>query len=460
MQVTVWPRAASRVVRSGPLGITWDGSGPVTGTPIHNTAIGRMTEVEFSTRYEDGFGGHDLAEWTFLPGGGYIGGMFRPGDHVRIVKGGGTCFEGEFSEAVPADDGKVTLKAKGYAYNLNDYDSIFWRQRTGDDVYYPTTRLVGGNLSTSWYGWEYARDILGMPISQVVGTIPTGNYGGSESTFSAEPLKLDAVMTARCREVGERWAVWGRTLVIAADPSTPMWKYNAPRSVVGVADTDYATHVIVGYISDGPPLWNSGTTYAINALVEYDGVWWASLQNSNTNHPPNEDSSTWWTRTAVLRKPNDYSAVTAVDDAGLARFDAKTAFVPMYGLGKMTSADAQTIANNLLSQVKGRFILSGSFTVTPGSGFTSINGGVADIAFVRAGTMLRLNNLRTSQGNLMPGGTDVIIGKTDYTWTAPDSPRGDATESLTITPMGTVPRNLSDILRGVPGAAADAVGSA
>jgi hypothetical protein len=440
MQVTVYPRGNARAVYSGPLGIAWDGNARVVGGPIHSQSIGRLESVKFSTRYEEGFGGHDLAEWVITPFGGYVGGLFRPGDHVRIVKGGGVCFEGEFSEAAPSEDGKVTLKAKGYAYNLTD-----------DDVFYPTNRLVGGNLTTTWYGWEYATDVLGMPISQVVGTIPTGAYGSSESTMLNAPTKLAPVLTERLRETGERWAVWGRTLVIAADDLDPLWAYNAPASVVGVADTEYATHAGVWFVADGLPGWNSGTTYALNDQVEYGGANWTSLQNSNTNHAPDEDGSAWWSATPMVRTPNDYSMVWAEDAVGVQRFDVRTVVADYRGLGLITSSRAQTIANQLLDLVKGRFLYSGSFTVGPDSGLTSIDGGVADIAFVQAGRALQLNNLRTSQGSLMPDGSVVMIGKTDYSWTAPASRLAKATESLTVTPMGAVPRNLGDILRGVPG---------
>jgi len=453
MQVTVWPRGSGRTVYSGPLGITWDGNAKTVGTPLPASALGQLTNVKFSTRYEDGFGGHDLAEWTIVPLGGYIGGLFRPGDHVKITKSGATCFEGEYSSAVPADDGKIVLKAKGYAYNLTDYDSVFWRQKASDDdVYYPTTRLVGGNLSTTWYGWDYATDVLGMPISQVVGTIPAGAYGSAESAMSPAPVKLGPVLTERLRESGERWAVWGRTLVIAADPTDPVWKYRASDSVVGVADTEYATHVGVWFVADGEPLWSSAVTYTLNDLVEYGGQTWASLQNGNTNHLPDADGSTWWTAAATVRKPNDFSMAWAVDTVGLARFDARTAVVDYRGLGLITGVRASDIAGNLLALVKGRFILSGSFMVTPSSGFTSINDGVADLALVHAGTILRLSELRTSQGNLMTDGSDVMIGQTEYTWEAPAHPYDDAVESLTVTPMGAIPRNLGEVLRGVPGA--------
>lgn len=42
--------------------------------------------------------------------------------------------------------------------------------------------------------------------------------------------------------------------------------------------------------------WSSGTTYAQLAIVDYGTSYYQSLQNSNTNHLPDEAGSTWWVR--------------------------------------------------------------------------------------------------------------------------------------------------------------------
>ncbi len=46
--------------------------------------------------------------------------------------------------------------------------------------------------------------------------------------------------------------------------------------------------------------WDSGTTYEIHVAVKYDNKIWASLQGSNLNHTPAED--TWWTQIGLVNK--------------------------------------------------------------------------------------------------------------------------------------------------------------
>lgn len=438
----VWPRGKRRTKTSGPLGIDWGGETRRVGTPVTASQIGDLLSVRASTRYEDGFGGHDLATCTFAPGRGYIGGMFRPGDPFRIQRGGGTVFDGEFSEALPGDDGTVEIHARGHAYDLYGYDSIHWQQVEGaDDIFYPTTQLTGGSSSTK-YGWDYAVDTLALPINQVVGTRHDWSSPYGATDMAEGPIKLGDVITAKQREHNERWAVWGRTLVLGPDPTEPRWKHGAPSGLVGVADTDYATHVLVWYVSGGPATWSAGTTYAAGVTVAYGSTWWRAL-TSSTGVTPAEGST--WEEVPVAYRKSDFSMVLVSKTTdGVNTFDVRTAVVDYRGLGKMSSARASGLATSLLEQVKGRFVVSGSFTIAPDSGFKSINGGRAPVSSVRAGDMVRLTGMRTSQGSLLPGGQDQIIGKTEWSWSR------DGSESNTITLMGSVPRSLSEILRGQP----------
>ena len=446
VQVTVWPRGHRRVRAAGPLGVLWDDIDRRVGNPLFVEQYGELAAVTASTRYEPGFGGHDLCSWTVRPHGGYVGGLMRPGDHVRITKGGGIVFEGEFSEAEPGDDGTVTLHAKGYAYNLYDYDSIFWDAVSGsDDIYYPTTVLgLVTDTVEPFDGWGYATYVLGMRINNVVGTISTWTDAFGESDMAEAPIKLGELITAKHQELGERWAVWGRTLVIGPDATDPFWSYAAPEGVVGVADSEYATHVFVWYVSSdlsSVQPWLGAVAYAVGDRVSYGGTWWEALL-ANTGVTPVEGST--WKEVPVAYRKTDFSMVQAQDTPErIARFDTKTYVVDQRGLGAMSSVRAQALAQTLLDQVKGRFILTGGFTVGPDSGLTSAAGGMADIAFVRAGQVLRLPGLRTDQGNLMDSDT-AVIGKTEWSWAA------DGQESTQITPMGAVPRNLGDILRGNP----------
>ncbi|MCW2496393.1 hypothetical protein [Jatrophihabitans sp.] len=436
MQVTVWPRGKTRTVVSGPLGVDW-GAVPKAGTtPLPMSKLGELLSVQASTRYEPGFGGHDLASWTINPFGGYAGGIVRPGDHVRIVAGGSTVYEGEFSEATPGDDGTVTFHARGYAYNLFDYPSIKWIPLVGPDTFYPTTNLADG--------WDYATTELGMPISQIagpilmgVGALPTGSYGAAPiETFNM----LGTLLTAMQQEIGERWAVWGRTLVLGPDATVPTWRYPSPDAVVAVADTEYATDVYLWYQATASAFvaWSAATAYVIGDLVTKDARSWRAIA-AGTNHTPAEGA--WWTELPVTIPLDWYAMAIATDAEGLQRFDRRVEGTDYRSLGLMTSTRAGTIAQQLLDQVKGRFVFTGGFTVGPESGFQSAAGGKAQLAFVRAGQMCDMPGLRTSQGNLMPGGsTSFIIGQTTYDWSV------DGTESLQITPMGAVARSLSQIL--------------
>lgn len=449
VQVTVWPRGRYRTRASGPFGIPVGDQDRRVGTPLFVEQYGELVSCEASSRYEPSFGGSDLASWTVKPRGGYVGGMMRPGDHVRITKGGGIVFDGELSDPEPTRDGTITLNAKGFAYNLYDYDSIYWRPVDGgDDVYYPTTQLGDPtDTTTPLYGWGYAVAELGMPITNVIGLGPGGwSVPFGESDMAAAPVKLGDVVTSAHQEIEERWAVWGRTLYVGPDETEPRWVYPPPEDVVGVADTDYATHVFVWYVSSdlsSVQPWVSGLSYDAGDVVAYDGTWWKALVSVAPGGSAPSEGATW-TEVPVTYRRSDFSMARAVDTpARLARFDTKTATVDYRGLGAIDGARASSLASTLLSQVKGRFILSGGFTVGPDSGFTSAGGGKADIAFVRAGDALRLPGLRTDQGNLMD--SDVtIIGKTEWSWDA------DGSESLAITPMGAVPRSLSEILAGSP----------
>ncbi len=445
VQVTVWPRGRYRVRSSGPFGITYGTLDRRVGKPLFASDYGSLVSAEASTRYEPGFGGHNLASWAVKPHGGYVGGLMRPGDHVRITKGGSIVFDGEFSEAEPGGD-TITMHAKGYAYNLYDYDSIFWNPIDGgDDTYYPTTKLgAPDDTTTPLNGWGYAISELGMPINKVIGSTAAWTNAFGESDMADSPIKLGDLITAIHQESGERWAVWGRTLFLGPDETEPKWSYAAPEGVVGVADTDYATHVFVWFVSSdlcSVQPWLSGVDYVAGDVVSYDGRWWKALVDNSVVIPV--EGSTW-TEVPTAYLQSDFSSVKAVDSLDrIARFDTRTAYADYRGLGTMLSARASQIAGQLLQQVKGRFILSGSFTVTPDSGFATINGGKADIAFVRAGQVLKMPGLRTDQGNLMDSDT-TIIGQTQWSWST------DGSESLQITPMGAVPRSLSEILRGAP----------
>lgn len=458
VQVALWPRGLARVKNSGPLGIDWDGNDAFSGKPVFASEIGDLVSVAHSTRLEDGFGGDDLSSFKLQPNGGFIGAMFRPGDHVRITRGGGLVGDVELSEVTPAGDGTVDFACKGYGHNLDDYDSV--AVLNDGDWSFPTTKLLKTILDdpTDLYGWEFAQS-RGMPINQIVGEQGPMHLWTGELSAAEAPVKIRAVLTERYRPEALRWAVWGRSLVIFEEATTPKWAMDAPESLVGTADGEYFTDVGVEYIrADIPPDYDEATDYDAGDKVVFEGYWWLKLASgTGAGVAPGETFVPTWTTDEMVvwaplnrpSNPTDWNIeweIQGID--GINIFDTKTTVVDYRGRGPMTSFEAGSIAAGLLNQVKGRFLLSGSFTVTRDSGFKSAGGGDAGDALsaVKAGDGIQLNHLRSSQGNLIPG--FQVIAKTDWSWNADEG--GDGTESLTITPFGAVARNLPTILAGIP----------
>lgn len=378
-QVMISPRGSKR---------TYEATSADANTPI--TDVGELLQLEYSTRMERtqnaAFGGHNLCTFKIKPLGTYNGGFFRPGDHVKATTHGGVGFEGEFAAATPQEDGSVEMLARGYAYNFDEYDSVYFESVEGaDDISYPTgqlrdttfPRVPGG---AKMYGLDHAMEILGLPIKQYVGPVPTGAWTGVQDH---KPTKLNGPLSGLTQRDLMRWAVWNRSLVIDTDPTVPMWIYDAPDSVIGVADTDYRTRVGV--------------------LVHRSGGDWI-----------------FW----------------AIDEEGLKRFDEYTEVVDYRLVG-----GSQSTADDLLEHVRGRFLYTGSITIGPDSGLSTPSGGKAPIGFIRAGQMLKIPGMRTGQGNLMPAGAEqFIIGRTEYRWAL------DGEESLTITPQNAAPRDIASLL--------------
>jgi hypothetical protein len=456
VQIAVWPRGTRRRYAAGPLGTTRSGGDSRrVGTPVYMSQVGALQQVNVSSRYEDGFGGTDLLSWTIDPLGGFVGGIFRPGDHCRITQGGGVVGEGEISEVLPNADGTVEFHARGYAHNLSEYDSVWYSEdvvnpitgTTDNIATRPSTMLAlndpnATSPSVNKGGWEYAKWELGMPINQVVGTVDGWDvFVGADS--AQRTLKLGEVLTFRERLNGRRWAVWGRTLFLVEDPTEPMWQIDAPEGVIGVADTDYYTHVGIWYRWYNPDPWLPGGPYVAGDRVEHEGRWYAALLDNTEIAPPPDDTASW-TEIPVVVEDWMTDIYWEVDPDGLAMFDTRTIVVDYRAAGLSTTTDTtvEDVSLSLIEQVKGRFIFTGSFTVGPDGGLTSINGGRPPIAFIRAGQGIKLNKLRTTQGNLLPD--FFVIGRTDWSWQA------DESESLTITPMGAVPRDFSTILAGIP----------
>lgn len=114
-------------------------------------------------------------------------------------------------------------------------------------------------------------------------------------------------------------ADYGDIILSWASPNTTSWKYLAlvrstygypnrpedgitlttitPGSMVRTYDDPGLDAGVIYYysmfITIEAPTWNSGTTYIINQQVLYNGLYWSSIQNSNTNNTPSPGSSFW-----------------------------------------------------------------------------------------------------------------------------------------------------------------------
>lgn len=397
MQVTVWPRDHGVRAQDAP-------KGGVGG--IHFTDLGEILSVNTSTRMVEGFGGFDLASWTVRMHPGYVGGFFLPRDHVEIVHEGALMFSGEYSEQqLDSRDARggdtYSFHARGYAHVLGDYEAIAHEVTAGPDYSYPTTQLATSDADTT-YAWDWARS-QGMQVYAAPGDLPVGPYG--ETSWASSPMKLRDLLTAALLRNDTWWACWGPTLEVITLPTTPTLLYDQPTTMVAVADTDYYSSVGLYYIHTSP-----GT-----AVDQCDIAWGG-------------------------------------DDARILNiYDRREILLDMRGLGLQTSGVMTAQAQSMYEQVKGRHLLTGSLTLGPDSGLTAANGGAVDIESVRAGQMMKLSEIRDSLGFLLPDGdTRFVIGATEHQW----SPDG---ESVTITPMGAVARNLGDVLRAVPPDSASAV---
>lgn len=360
---------------------------------------GELLQVTCSTAYEEReagwHGGFDLASWTVEPAGGQMIGMFQTKSPVVFMQGGSTLFKGLFSRSQPNDNGTVTFHAKGHCHELYRYDSYF--SSTSPNVLFPTNQLVGGNLTTSFYGYELA-EAGGLPIAYIdspLGSrLPTGAWGASNVSQAA--ARLGTVLTKRLWELGYRFEVWGPVLVVRAPQTAPLWRYTPPRSVVGISDDDYASHLRLQFVNNSTGL---------------------------------DDT------------------VEVGDAPTVAKFGRSERSVDYRGAGPMTETQAIALAGQVLETVKGRYVVAGGFTVTPSSGFTSMAGGaVRNIGFVRAGQPLVLDGVRSSQGEPLPQ-EPVLIARTEY---VADIDRDKVTESLTVTLPGTVDRDIATLLAGKP----------
>lgn len=95
--------------------------------------------------------------------------------------------------------------------------------------------------------------------------------------------------------------------------------YMAIQNSTGSIPSGYPTNwAELTAVSSNPPLdaWSSGTTYAVNDLVEYNGFMYFSVDNANTGNNPFNNPS-WW----ALRNYDTWNAKTTYQDKAVVLYN-------------------------------------------------------------------------------------------------------------------------------------------
>ncbi len=214
---------------------------------------------------------------------------------------------------------------------------------------------------------------------------------------SEEPQYLHQLLDLASTSGSVRWGVNALGEVFfAADPTEPTLIVTPGQPLMGRADDSYATHLYA---------------YHYTALA---------------GTPP---------------VPSAPQMATASDAATAAEFGRSASFVDLRPLGVLTSGAASTILQGKLA--KGRARIGFTSPMTLGWHQLLTRGGVpANPATVTAGQMVRVYGAINPDGTAVAGGTqDIVIGATSHE---------AGSRSITLTPVGMEPRNLSDILAVTP----------
>lgn len=206
---------------------------------------------------------------------------------------------------------------------------------------------------------------------------------------------LTDVLTYAATQQGKRWAVWADgVLYVAEDPTSPSWAASPEVLPPGVADDNYVTRLYGRYVT---------------------GL---------TGTPPVPSS---WDLTDPV-----------IDELAESVYPMSAKVIDYTNLGVVLDpADLEADMLNRLKLAGARMGYTNSLTLTRDV-LTTLGGVHAAPAQVRAGQMLRLSRFLDVAGNLALGvTTDVVIQRTVY---------NHADDTVTVEPLGLVPRDLGSIL--------------
>lgn len=214
---------------------------------------------------------------------------------------------------------------------------------------------------------------------------------GAAVLANAEGLRPDrslaTLLDMWVEETSQRWAVNEHGEIYrASDPTTAAWHLTPGNGQLGLADDEYASHLVGRYQSAA-------------------GV---------------------------------YSSVSVGDTAASDRWGRKEYGVDLTGLGVITGARATAILQGMLAKGRARLGWTNGVEVTPGQ-LRTAGGGRAHLRSVRAGHMVRLHGILDAQLETRMS-LSFVIGEANH--------RADGT--LAITPVGLVARDLASVLSLTP----------
>lgn len=227
------------------------------------------------------------------------------------------------------------------------------------------------------------------------GTVPTTAFGSSATTDSLN--SIGSLLNSVGKGANAKWGVGQDNIIrFMSDPTTPTWTIAPDQIPLGQADDNYATVVWVNYKSAV-----TGGYARVFSPATPSGV-----------------------QTLFSRRefPADFS-----------------------GLGAISAADAQALADGLLAQLKGRIGLTSGLTLTSNQ-ILNAGGVPADLSMVEAGQMARIHGV-TSDLLAINGQTyyDFVIGQTRYT---------DGAPTIQVDPMGLAARDFAAVVEAMGGVAA------
>lgn len=114
------------------------------------------------------------------------------------------------------------------------------------------------------------------------------------SVDSVVRIKINPLTSSLVEPVGNGsngFYVWGAQLELQSKPTSYIKTTSA--AVTRSADVITGSGLIYSTLTDSNPLYSSGSTYAVDAIVRFNNMLYKSLQAANTNHQP-DISPTWW----------------------------------------------------------------------------------------------------------------------------------------------------------------------